>query len=114
MLFSKTSLSTRTLYQEWTSGVRKAVELHHLYPKAYLKNVLGLKQKQINQVANYAFIEWPDNMDISDEAPSSYFPKLTAGRSMDDIQNEDFLFARRKNMAKIIRKGYEKLNLWDK
>lgn len=69
-------------------------------------------------------------MDISDEAPSSYFPKLTAGRSMDDIQKvesehalpldwenmnyEDFLFARRKNMAKIIRKGYEKLNLWDK
>lgn len=130
VLFSKTSLSTRTLYQEWTRGARKAVELHHLYPKAYLKNVLGLKQKQINQVANYAFIEWSDNMDISDEAPSSYFPKLTAGRSMDDIQKaesehalpldwenmnyEDFLSARRKNMAKIIRKGYEKLNFWDK
>lgn len=126
VLFSKTNMSTITLYQEWARGTRKAVELHHLYPKAYLKESLGLKQKQINQVANYAFIEWTDNMDISDEAPSQYYPEMTAGKEESEIRKmeaehalpigwenmnyESFLSYRRKNMAQIIKKGYEKLN----
>lgn len=123
VLFSKTNLSTKSLYEEWAHGSRKAVELHHLFPKAYLKDVLNLSQKRINQVANYAFIEWTDNMDISDDAPSKYFPTLVSGKSEDDIKKmesehalpykweemayEDFLIARRKNMAEIIKKGYQ-------
>lgn len=126
VLFSKTNMSTITLYQEWARGSRKAVELHHLYPKAYLQNVLRLQQKQINQVANYAFIEWTDNMDISDEAPSAYFPKLISGKSKNEIEKmeeehalpngwenmeyESFLSIRRKKMSEIIRKGYKKLS----
>ena len=33
--------------------------------------------KQINQMANYALLEWPDNIDISDSPPSEYVPAIT-------------------------------------
>ncbi len=62
-------------------------------------------------------------MDISDDAPSKYFPTLVAGKSEDNIKKlesehallykweemayEDFLIAIRKNMAEIIKKGYQ-------
>lgn len=32
--------------------------------------------KQINQLANFALLEWPDNIDISDSSPSEYVPAL--------------------------------------
>ncbi len=125
VLFSKPEISTLTSYSEWINGTRKAVELHHLFPKQYLKNK-GYKNKEINQVANYAFIEWTTNMDISDEAPSKYFNSLVSSLSEEEIKKMlaphalslnwqdmdylNFLDERRKLMANIIKKGFEKLN----
>lgn len=125
VLFSKPGISTVTLYSQWANGARKAVELHHLFPKAYLRNTLHLDEKLINQVANYAFIEWPDNMAILDVSPKEYFPKQVAGKEEGEIkameaehglpygwenmEYEEFLTARRRNMAQIIKKGFEKL-----
>lgn len=124
VLFSKPSISTLTSYSNWINDSKKAVELHHLFPKNYLKNI-GFKNKDINQVGNYAFIEWATNLDISDDPPSSYFKGQIAGMSQEEVENmerlhalpfgwEDlnypnFLAKRRELMASIIRAGYEKL-----
>lgn len=124
VLFSKPPITTVSSYAEWINGSRKAVELHHLFPKKYLKDN-GFKNKEINQVANYAFIEWSDNMEISDEPPSTYFIKEVKGMTEQEIINMlephalpykwvqldyyDFLEKRRILMAKIIRDGFDKL-----
>ena len=73
ILFSKSSLLVSKLFEPGTDGNRKSLEKHHLFPKAYLKS-LGYPDSKINQMANYAFIDWKDNMDILDDAPSVYYP----------------------------------------
>ena len=74
-------------------------------------------------MANYAFIDWKDNMDILDEAPSIYYPTVCAGRTDEQIRDmeeenalphgwenmdyEDFLVERRKLMAVKIKAAYQ-------
>jgi hypothetical protein len=81
--------------------------------------------KQINQMANFALLEWPDNIDISDSPPSEYVPALRNRFEPDDWQTmqqlhalpagwdslsyADFLEQRRVLMAAIIRRGFETL-----
>lgn len=124
ILFSKTSLLVSKLFEPGTDGKRKSLEKHHLFPKAYLKSK-GYNDARINQMANYAFIDWKDNADILDDAPSVYYPVVCKGRTEDDIRRmeeenalphgwehmdyEDFLIERRKLMSAIIKKAYEKL-----
>ena len=79
ILFSKSNLSVSKLFEPGTDGNRKSLEKHHLFPRAYLK-AQGLTEGKINQMANYAFIDWKDNMAILDEAPSKYYPIVCDGR----------------------------------
>jgi hypothetical protein len=104
---------------------RKALERHHLFPRAWLEEQGIEDLKQINQVANYALLEWPENLEISDEQPSTYVPKIRQRFSDEECakMNElhalpagwenmpyhDFLVQRRKLMAAIIRRGFESL-----
>ncbi len=53
---------------------KKALDRHHLFPRAHLEREGITDLKQVNQVANYAMLEWPENIDISDAAPSEYIP----------------------------------------
>lgn len=105
---------------------RKALERHHLFPRAWLEKQGITDLKQINQTANFALLEWPDNSDIRDEAPAEYVPKLRARFSEKDWRNmhqmhalpddwesmsyDEFLQQRRGLMAQIIRKGFESLS----
>lgn len=124
ILFSKSSLLVKNLFEPGTDGKRKSLEKHHLFPKAYLKT-LGYTDAKINQMANYAFIDWKDNMDILDDAPSSYYPIICEGRSEEEILQmeadnalphgwenmgyEQFLVERRKLMAAKIKQAFEVL-----
>lgn len=124
ILFSKSNLLVSKLFEPGTDGKRKSLEKHHLFPKAYLKT-LGYNDAKINQMANYAFIDWKDNMEILDEAPSIYYPVVCEGRSPEEIQRmeeenalphgwenmpyEDFLIERRKLMAAKIKAAFEQL-----
>ncbi len=124
VLFSKTSIKLSKLFEPGTDGNRKSLEKHHLFPKAYLKS-LDYSDRKINQMANYAFIDWKDNMEILDEAPSSYYPIVCKGMSNEEIakmedenalphgwenmQYEDFLEKRRKLMADKIKAAFEVL-----
>ena len=73
-------------------------------------------------MANYAFIDWKDNMEILDEAPSIYYPIICEGRSQEEIRRmedenalphgwekmsyEVFLIERRKLMALKIKQAF--------
>lgn len=105
---------------------RKALERHHLFPRGYLKAQGVSDLRMINQQANYALLEWPDNMAISDAAPAEYVPELRARigsetrwqqmhemhalpAGWETMPYEDFLAERRKLMAGIIQRGFEAL-----
>ncbi len=45
-------------------GIRGAVERHHLFPKGYLEKLGITDLRETNQIANYALVEWGDNMKI--------------------------------------------------
>lgn len=124
ILFSKSNLLVSKLFESGTDGNRKSLEKHHLFPKAYLKSK-GCSDAQINQMANYAFIDWKDNMTILDDAPSVYYPVVCNGMSeeqvrvmedenalphgWEDMPYEEFLVERRKLMARKIKAAFEKL-----
>ncbi len=55
---------------------RTAIERHHLFPKAYLDRIGISRTVDKNQIANYAFVEWPDNAKIGAAPPGEYFPPL--------------------------------------
>ena len=124
ILFSKTNLLVSKLFEVGTDGKRKSLEKHHLFPKAYLA-ANDYSDTKINQMANYAYIDWKDNMDILDDAPSVYYPIICQGQSQEEILQmeqenalphgwenmsyEEFLEERRKLMAEVIQKGFEVL-----
>lgn len=124
ILFSKSNLLVSKLFEPGTDGNRKSLEKHHLFPKAHMK-AQGYTDAKINQMANYAFIDWKDNMDILDDAPSVYYPIVCKGRSDEEILRmeeenalphgwenmpyEDFLVERRKLMAAKIKQAFDLL-----
>ncbi len=121
VLFSKSNLLLSKLFEPGTDGNRKSLEKHHLFPKAYLKSQ-DYTDNKINQMANYAYIDWKDNMDILDDAPSVYYPIVCQGRTAEQIKAmeeenalphgwenmsyEDFLIERRKLMASKIKEAF--------
>ena len=78
-----------------------------------------------NQIANYALVEWSDNIKISDKSPSDYYKKYAkrfTDRQLKRMMNmhalpagwekmnyHEFLPIRRKMMADMIKKGFNKL-----
>lgn len=121
ILFSKSNILLSKLFEPGTDGNRKSLEKHHLFPKAYLKS-LELTDTKINQMANYAFIDWKDNMEILDKNPLIYYPIVCKGRSVEQIrkmeeenalpfgwenmQYDEFLIERRKLMASKIKAAF--------
>ena len=114
-------------------------DVHHIFPRAYLKaNGVETKTKY-NQVANYIYLDTQVNKAISDDAPFKYFSKVkeqcaTKNIEIGNISDEallasnltencippnifgmtvkdydDFLIERRKLMAKLIERYYKNL-----
>ena len=124
VLFSHKTVAD--LLDPTVQGTKKALERHHLFPRAWLEANGVEDRRQINQMANYALVEWPDNIDISDTAPSEYWPAVRSRFSDDDweamthfhalpngwesLSYDEFLIERRKLMAAVIRAGFEKLS----
>lgn len=102
---------------------RKALEKHHLFPRNYLEGVGITDLKLINQLANFALIDWGMNSGISDDAPQKYVPKIRSSFDKDEwskmrhlhaltenweiMDYASFLEERRKLMAAIIKEGFE-------
>ncbi|MCH8560351.1 GmrSD restriction endonuclease domain-containing protein [Nesterenkonia sp. DZ6] len=121
----------RNKVQQWMDPslpATKGTEGHHLNPRKYLENVVGIKDlKKINQVANFAPTDWSTNILISDREPAEYWPALVAARGFsgdalrqqmfwhalpedwETMGYEEFLQERRILMAQVTRSGYEQL-----
>jgi hypothetical protein len=123
-LFSKLKVSD--LLQEGLRSNKSALERHHLFPKAWLNKNGVTEQRDTNQIANYALIEWSDNIDISDTSPSEYLPHYVERLTIEDkkkmyywhalpndweqMKYSDFLVERRKRIALVIKDAYEKIS----
>ena len=105
---------------------KSALERHHLFPKAYLKKQGITEQRDINQIANYALVEWQDNIAISDKAPAEYLGEYlnrfnseeindmyywhALPKSWEQMTYADFIQERRNLMAVVIRDGFTQLS----
>lgn len=119
------NMKVRELLNPTVHAQKAALERHHLFPRNYLKKVGISTSRDINQVANYALVEWKDNIDISDKPPQEYATALEQRFSSEALSKMyslhalpaewyrmdylQFLERRRKLMAAVIRKGYEHL-----
>ena len=111
-------------------GKRAPLERHHLFPKAHLQRGGLTASVDVNQVANLAVVAWDLNGRIGDMPPREYWPILltefrSSGASNEDVSAlyrwhalpegweemdyRDFLVARRRLMAGVIRAGFEAL-----
>jgi hypothetical protein len=71
VLFSKMKVSQ--LLDPALHSNKSSIERHHLFPKAYLKTLGITEPRDTNQIANYALVEWSDNISIADSSPAEYF-----------------------------------------
>lgn len=53
-------------------------DVHHIFPKAYLKNNGVDVKSKYNQVANFTYLDTQVNKAISDDAPNVYFGRVLA------------------------------------
>ena len=124
VLFS--NLTVHQLLDPAQIAKKKSIERHHLFPKAFLQ-AQGIKApSRTNQVANYALLEWPDNIKIGAKAPGEYFPEMFDKHvsaadaekvrfwhalpvGWDSMDYDAFLDQRRRLIAKVIKAGYLKL-----
>lgn len=114
-------------------------DVHHIFPKAYLKKNGVHARGRYNQVANYTYLDTQVNKAIRDDAPHEYFSRILEQCKTKDVQignitdeselltnlNEnaipgdvihmsvseydEFLMERRKMMAEMIEKYYKSL-----
>ncbi len=127
VLFSRKLVSD--LYDPSLKIKKKRLEKHHIFPRNFLISKYGFDKNKdkakINQIANLTFLEFEDNIEISDANPNEYFA-LVKKRFVDSELNEmfnqhaipenfyqleydEFLQKRRKLMAGIIRKAFNKI-----
>jgi len=121
-LFSENKVSD--LYDPSIKIRKNSLDKHHIFPKEYLKKQ-NYDLTQINQIANLTYLEYIDNIKISDAEPRSYYNEIKSkyyrGREyvlenslrehgiplhFYDMTYEDFLTERRRNMAALIRGMY--------
>jgi len=108
-----------------SSGNKASVDKHHIFPKEYLSSIGITEDRDRNQIANFTFLDYNTNIDISDNPPADY-----VGRYKEKLGNEafsnscaqnaipegfehmtyfEFLEKRRKLMSGIVRKAYLQL-----
>lgn len=123
MLFSTSSLATHLI--PGTSGTKNSIDKHHIFPKNYLSQIGITADRDRNQVANFTYLDYVTNIDISDDAPTEYIErykdKLGKESFVEHCQNHalpadfekmnymDFLNQRRGLMAQIVKKAFERL-----
>lgn len=123
MLFSNTPLSKYWVLG--SDGMKKAIDKHHIFPKQHLAYIGIPDDRDRNQMANFTYLDYNTNNDISDDAPSLYvgrykaklgdegYAKACAENALPEgfegLDYFEFLEKRRALMSGIIKKAYEKL-----
>ena len=125
VLFSNIKLAD--LLDPAVKAASQPIERHHLFPKGYLmtQQISGIRE--VNQIANYAYVELRDNAEISDQAPTDYLPRLKERFSEEKLAKmyyyhalpidweqmdySEFLKRRRERIAWITHEGYNMLTV---
>ena len=126
-LFSERKVSD--LYDPSIKIKKNSLDKHHIFPKEYLKKQ-GIELTQINQIANLTYLEYIDNIKISDSEPNSYFheikSKYYAGKEIQlenalvehgipldfyDMEYSEFLIERRRKISMLIKEMFDKISL---
>ena len=117
--------------KDWWSGLKlserhtgnaHAIQFHHIFPKSLLKDKYD--KKEINEIANLAFIGGKTNRQITNKEPISYFEKevvakrgekaltsqlISLDKKLWEISNyQEFLTDRRTAIAETINKFMKK------
>ncbi|WP_421789881.1 GmrSD restriction endonuclease domain-containing protein [Hyphobacterium sp.] len=116
---------TSDLFDAGVKAPRAASELHHLFPKDYLDSIGITDNREKNQIANFAIVEWHDNSGMGNKAPSDYAPKFEDSIESKKLQQmyywhalpdgwfrmdyQSFLQKRRELIAEVIRDAFNKL-----
>lgn len=124
MLFSTAPLSQ--YFVLGTSGDKNSVDKHHIFPKHYLEEIGYDNDRDRNQIANFTYLDYATNIDISDAPPAEYVGryrdklgeegyKLACAQNalpenFEQLPYPDFLNQRRLLMAQIVKKAYNELN----
>jgi len=126
ILFSKIKL--RDYLRPDIKTQKKQIEKHHLFPKNYLIKQ-GLNKTEYNQRANFIYIEYYDNIKISDKSPEEYWPMMLEQLNKEEkkeiesnytkyydlpfefwkMEYNEFLESRRQLMALSVKEYFEKL-----
>lgn len=123
MLFSNTTLAAKLV--NGANGDKKAIDKHHIFPKNYLAKIGITEDRDRNQIANFAYIDYNQNIDISDDPPSVYVEKFrrklgeeeylkvckenALPADFENMDYMDFLKQRRRLMSNIVKKAYLRL-----
>ena len=125
MLFSTTPLSH--YFTLGTSGEKNAIDKHHIFPKHYLEKIGYQNDRDRNQIANFTYLDYNTNIDISDDAPIDYVGKYreklgedgyklacsqnALPENFENLEYPEFLRQRRILMAQIVKQAYHKLKI---
>lgn len=123
MLFSNTPLSKYWILG--SDGMKKAIDKHHIFPKQHLADIGIPDDRDRNQMANFTYLDYNTNIDISDDAPALYVGRYKAKlgddayaracaenalpEGFESMSYFEFLEKRRVLMSGIIKKAYDKL-----
>jgi hypothetical protein len=117
----KASLFLHDLFDPVVQPKKAPIERHHLFPRKYLEQIGIFGIRRVNQIGNLSYVEWPDNIEVSATAPKDYWPTYADQFSAQDLFHhalpqgwhempyEEFLDARRKLIAQVIRSGFERI-----
>ena len=124
MLFSTAPLSQ--YFVLGTSGDKNSVDKHHIFPKHYLEKIGYSNDRDRNQIANFTYLDYATNIDISDDPPIEYVGryrdklgeegyKLACAQNalpenFEQLSYPEFLNKRRLLMAQIVKKAYNELD----
>jgi hypothetical protein len=103
----------------------RPIERHHLFRRRYLQKLGVTETSVVNQIANLTLLEWENGVAAPDCPPAEYWPRYAARLEpgllekmrqwhalplgWESMSFEEFLPARRKLIAQVIRQGFERL-----
>lgn len=103
------------------NGTKNAIDKHHIFPKNYLTQFGYTTDRDRNQVANFTYLDYVTNIDISDDSPVNYIERYKnklgdsykthcenhcLPKDFEKMDYMEFLNERRMLMAQLIKKAF--------
>ena len=123
VLFGSTPLAK--YYTLGTHGDKNSLDKHHIFPKHYLTEIGFTDDRDRNQIANFTYLDYQTNIDISDDPPADYVARFrdklgdegyklackqnALPEGFENMEYQEFLAKRRILMSEIVKEAFLKL-----